>query len=177
MIIARVRSPVRQQRSYVKNRGATVEDEFEVEPGDGFIHILGTAEVGRQNAWREHLSMLWGPTVENARLLNVDRPEAGEDVTFGMKAVADNLSATGGVGYVGMSVDPIGDLSLDGSGEHITCSLAENFAKDVMAVGQWHDADIGGRLIHGGVLLCCVGTFDVGQTSPGYAALPLNSIH
>ena len=46
-----------------------------------------------------------------------------------------------------------------------------------MALGQWHDADVGGRLTHGGVLLCLVGKIGVGDTSPGYAALPLTSIH
>ena len=49
-------------------------DPLDVEPGDGFIDVLGAAEVGRQDVGGERLALLSGPAVEDARLLNRDRP-------------------------------------------------------------------------------------------------------
>lgn len=93
-----------------------------------------------------------------------------------MGAVTDDLATSGLVLEVAMIVDPGSDLGLNGPGEHLTGPLAEDLGQDVMAPGQWQDPDLGGRLAHGGVLLCLVGKFGVGQTSPGYAALFIFSI-
>ena len=57
----------------------------------------------------------------------------------------------------------VGDFGLDGPREHLTGSLTADLGQDVMAPRQWHDADVGGRLTHGGVLLCLVGTFGGGK--------------
>ena len=35
-------------------------------------------------------------------------------------------------------------------------ALAEDVGEDVLGLGQWHDPNIIGRTIHGGVLLCRV---------------------
>jgi hypothetical protein len=83
-----------------------------------------------------------------------------------MRAVADDLAATGEVGDVRVGLDPVGDLGLDGRGEHLSGSSTKDLAENVTALSQWHDADVGGRLAHGGVLLCLVGTSGVGETSP-----------
>ena len=58
---------------------------------------------------------------------------------------------------VGVGVDPGGDLGLDGLGEHPPGPVPEEVGEDILAGGQGHDADLGGRLTHGGVLLGLVG--------------------
>ena len=65
--------------------------------------------------------------------------------------------APGLVLEVGVVVDPGGDLGLDGLGEHPPGPVPEDLGEDVLAGGQGHDADVGGRLVHGGVLLGLVG--------------------
>ena len=85
------------------------------------------------------------------------RPDAGLDGPLGEMAVADHLLAPGLVLEVGVVVDPGGDLGLDGLGEHPAGPVPEELGEDVLAGGQGHDADVGGRLIHGGVLLGLVG--------------------
>src|SRR5262245_40845731 len=72
-------------------------------------------------------------------------------------AVTDHLLAAGFVLEVGVVSDPGGDLGLDGLGEHLAGAVAEDLGEDVLAGGQGHDADVGGRLVHGGVLLGLVG--------------------
>ena len=105
-------------------------------------------------------------------------PDAGLDGPLGEVAVADDLAASRVVLEVGVVVDPGGDLGLDGLGEHLTGPVPEELGEDVLAARQWHDADLGGRLAHGGVLLGLVGQFGVGQTSPRIpAAFFISSIH
>ena len=84
-------------------------------------------------------------------------PDAGLDGPLGEMAVADHLLAPGLVLEVGVVVDPGGDLGLDGLGEHPPGPVPEDLGEDVLAGGQGHDADVGGRLVHGGVLLGLVG--------------------
>jgi hypothetical protein len=72
-------------------------------------------------------------------------------------AVADHPPAAGFVLEVGVVSDPGGDLGLDGLGEHLAGALPEDLGEDVLAGGHRHDADVDGRLVHGGVLLGLVG--------------------
>jgi hypothetical protein len=58
---------------------------------------------------------------------------------------------------MGVVGDPGGGLGLDGLGEHPTGTVAEDLGEDVLLGGQGHDADVGDRLVHGGVLLGLVG--------------------
>src|SRR5262249_28371541 len=58
-----------------------------------------------------------------------------------------------------VAVDPVGDFGLDGLGEQLLGALAEEVGEDILGLGQWYDPNLGGRIIHGGVLLCRVGTF------------------
>jgi hypothetical protein len=141
-------------------------DPLEIKPWDGVVDVLGVSEVRRQVARAEDLLVLGGPTIQDARLLDGDRPQAGEDVAFGMRAVANDLSVAVAVSDVSMGLDPVGDLGLDRAGEHLASPVSEDLGEDVAAVGQWHGTKIEGRLTHGGVLLCLVGTFGVGETSP-----------
>ena len=73
-------------------------------------------------------------------------PDAGLDGPLGQVAVADHLAAPGVVLEVGVVVDPGGDLGLDGLGEHAPGPVPEELGEDVLAGGQGHDADVGGRL-------------------------------
>src|SRR5262249_25842157 len=99
------------------------------------------------------------PAVPHARLLNRDRPEAGGDSPLRQVTIADDLAVAVGVAAALVAVDPVGDLGGDGLGEEVLGALAGDVGKDVLDLGEWHDADIGGRKTHGGVLLCRVGTF------------------
>jgi len=141
-------------------------DALEVEPGDQLVEALGPTQVRRQDGRSERFSLFRRPTVLNSWLLDVDRSQASEDGPLGVRAVADDLATSGLVLEMGVVIDPCGDLGLDGFGEHLSCPVSEDFGQDVMALGQWHDADFRGRLTHGGVLLCLVGKFGVQQTSP-----------
>src|SRR6516225_4396277 len=94
----------------------------------------------------------------DARLLDCDRADAGGDGAFGQVAIADHLAPAGGVATVPVAVDPVGDFGLDGLGEQLLGALAEDISKDILGLGQWHDGRFGGRTMHGGVLLCRVGT-------------------
>ncbi len=152
-------------------------DPREVEPGNRFVDVLGASEVGRQDRGTERLSLPWRPAVLDSGLLDRDRPQAGENGPLGTRAVADDLATTGLVAEVGVRVDPACNLGLDGPGQHLTGSLSADFGENVLAPGQWHDANVGDRLARGGVLLCLVGTIGVDETSSGYAALPFTSIH
>jgi hypothetical protein len=69
----------------------------------------------------------------------------------------DDLAATGIIHEVVVGGDVGGDLGLDGLGEHPPGPVPEDLGEDVLALGQGDDADLGGRLIHGGVLLGLVG--------------------
>ena len=43
-------------------------------------------------------------------------------------------ASAGGVGDVSRVVDPVGDLSLDGFGEHLTGPLTKDLAEDIAAL-------------------------------------------
>ena len=98
-----------------------------------------------------------GAAIPDPGLLDLERPDAGLDAPLGQMAVADHLLPPGLVLEVGVDVDPGGDLGLDGPGEHPPGPLPEDLGEDVPAGGQGHDADVDGRLVHGGVLLGLVG--------------------
>ena len=58
---------------------------------------------------------------------------------------------------VAVAVDPIGDLDLEGLGEELLGTLAQDRGEDRFGLGQWPEAHLGGRKPPGGVLLCLVG--------------------
>lgn len=58
---------------------------------------------------------------------------------------------------VGVRLDPVGGLGLDGLGVHPPRPISEDLREDVLAGGQRHDVDPGGRLVHSGVLPGLVG--------------------
>lgn len=132
-------------------------DPLEVEPGDQLLQALGAAEVGRQDGGGEFLTLPRRATVLDPGLLDLDLAEAGLDGPLGEVAVADDLAASFPVLESGMGVDPGGDLGLDGLGQHPAGTVPEDLGDDVLALGQGNDTDVGGRLVHGGVLLGLVG--------------------
>ena len=91
------------------------------------------------------------------RLPDLDLSEAGLDGPLGQVAVADDLAVPGGVHEVVVGVDSGGDLGLDGPGQHPPGPVPEEVGEDVLAGGRGHDAGLGSRLAHGGVLLGLVG--------------------
>jgi len=73
-------------------------------------------------------------------------------------AVADHLATAGSIAAVLVTVDPVGNFGLNGLGEQLLGAQAEDVGEDILGRGQWHDPNLTGRMIHGGVLLCRVGT-------------------
>jgi hypothetical protein len=132
-------------------------DPLQVQPGDQLLQAPGPPQVGGQDGGGELLPLLRWPPVVDPRLLNLDLSEAGLDGPLGEVAVADDLAASPVVPEVGMVVDPGGDLGLDGLGEHAAGPVPEEVGEDVLAGSRRHDAEVGGRLAHGGVLLGLVG--------------------
>jgi hypothetical protein len=90
-------------------------------------------------------------------LLDIDGPDAGRDGPLGEVAVANDLAASLVVLEVGVVVDPGGDLGLDGLGQEASSPVPEEVGEHVLAGDQGHDANLGSRLTHGGVLLGLVG--------------------
>jgi len=74
-------------------------------------------------------------------------------------AVSDDLSVAVIIAAVLVSFDPVGDLGVDGLGEQLLGALSEDIGEDIVGVWQWHDTNVIGRKVHGGVLLCRGGTF------------------
>src|SRR5262249_8884087 len=128
-------------------------DALEVQPGDQPLQALGLPQVGRQDRRGERLPLSGGAAVPDPGLLDLDRADAGLDGPLGPMASADHLLVPGLVLEVGVGRDPGGGLGLDGLGEHPTGTVPEDLGEDVLLGGQRHDTDVGGRLVHGGVLL------------------------
>ena len=97
------------------------------------------------------------PPVVDPRLPDLDLAEAGLDGPLGEVAVADDLASPGLVPVMGVGVDPGGDLGLDGLGQEPPGPVPEDLGQHVRPLRQGHDADVDGRLVHGGVLLGLVG--------------------
>ena len=72
-------------------------------------------------------------------------------------AIADHLPPPGLVLEVGVAVDPGGDLGLEVLGEQPAGAVPQELGEDILASGLRHGEDVGGRLVHGGVLLGLVG--------------------
>jgi hypothetical protein len=81
---------------------------------DQSLQALGLPQVGRQDRRGERLPLVGAPAVTDARLLDIDGPDAGLDRSLGEVAVADNLPATGLILEVAVLIDPGGNLGLDG---------------------------------------------------------------
>jgi site-specific DNA recombinase len=132
-------------------------DPLEVEPGDQLLQALGPPQVPGQHGGGELLPLPRGPPVVDPWLLDLDRADAGLDGPLRQVAVADHLAAPVVVLEVGVGVDPGGDLGRDGLGEHPPGPVPEDLGQHVLARREGHDAEVGGRLGHGGVLLGLVG--------------------
>src|SRR5262249_36962826 len=87
------------------------------------------------------------------------RPDAGGEGPRRQMAVAHHLAVALVIEAVAVLVDPVGDFGLDGLSQELLRSLAKDLRKDIFGLGQWHEANIGGRKTHGGVLLCRGGTW------------------
>lgn len=91
-------------------------------------------------------------------LLDFDRSDPGDQGPRRQMAVAHHLAVARVIEAVAMVVDPVGDFGLNGLGQELLRSLAEDLGEDIFGLGQWHAADVGARKTHGGVLLCRGGT-------------------
>jgi len=63
-------------------------------------------------------------------LLHLDRPDAGEEGPLGQVAVADDLVAACLVPQIGAGFEVGGDLGLDGLGEELRRSPAEDLVTE-----------------------------------------------
>src|SRR5262249_47632214 len=86
-------------------------------------------------------------------------PESRGDGAFGQVAVADDLAAAVGIAAVLVAFEPVSDFGVDSLSEEFLGTLAEDVGEGVLGLGQGHDPDISRKKVHGGVLLCRVGTF------------------
>src|SRR5262249_33817917 len=134
-------------------------DPLEVEPGDQLLDALGLAQVRRQDRRGKLLSFAGRPAVVDSGLLDRDRPEARGDGAVGQVAVADDPATAARIPAVLVAFEPVSDFGVDSLSEEFLGTLAEDVGEGVLGLGQWHDPDISRRKVHGGVLLCRVGTF------------------
>jgi hypothetical protein len=94
------------------------------------------------------------------RLLDLDRSHSGKDASGWQVAVADHLPMTGLVAKVGMGIDPTRNLSFHSLDQKSLGTFPENPAQHVAAAfREWQDSCVNARIVHGGVLLCLVGTW------------------
>ena len=132
-------------------------DPLEVEPGEQPLKTLRLPQVGRQDGRGERLPLVGGPAVTDTGLLELDGADPGLDGPLGQVSIADDLAAALIILEVGVVVDPGGDLGLDGLGQKPASPIPQEVGEHVLAGYQGHDADLGCRLTHGGVLLGLVG--------------------
>lgn len=129
-------------------------DPFEVEQGGQPLQAPGLPQVGREDRRDKRLPLVGGPAVTDPGLLDLDGSDAGLDGPLGQMTVADDLASSVVVLEVGVAG---GDLGLDGLGQQASSPAPEEVGEHVLAGGQGHDADLGGRRTRGGVLLSLVG--------------------
>src|SRR6266480_1604698 len=134
-------------------------DPFEVQPRNQLLDAFGLAQIRRQNLRGKFLRLLLGAPVMHPRLLDFDRSQSGKDASGWQMAVADHLSMTGMVAKVGMDIDPARYLRFDGLQQKPLGAFPKNLAQCIFALGQWKDSCLYARIVHGGVLLCLVGTW------------------
>jgi site-specific DNA recombinase len=150
-------------------------DALEVEPGDQLVEAPGPLQIRRQDRRGEVLPLAGRPAVVDPGLLDLGVAEAGLDRSLGRGAVADDQATPGPVPHVGMPIDPIGDLGLDGLGQELAGSAPKEFGQDVLAPGRWPGDREGCRLIHGGVLLGHFGRLVVSRFTKGTP--PKSNLH
>src|SRR5260370_10082438 len=135
-------------------------DSLEVQPRNPLLDALGFGQIRRQNLRGKLFRLFLGPPVMPPRLLDFDRPHARENRPAGQMAVGDNLPMTRLVAKVGMSIDPTRNLSFHSLDQKSLGTFPENPAQHVAAaLREWKDSCVNARIVHGGVLLCLVGTW------------------
>jgi hypothetical protein len=105
----------------------------------------------------ERLPLVGGAAIPDSGLLDLDQAEACLDGPLRQMAVVDHMLPPRVILEVGVTGDPGGDLGLNGLGEQPVGAVAKDLGENVLAGGQRHDVEVGGRLVHGGVLLGLVG--------------------
>jgi len=107
-------------------------DALEVQPGNQFLDALGAAQVARQDLAGELLLALFrGSAVAHSRLLDRRVAHGRLDRTLGQVAVAHHLLPAAFVAQVGALGQVVGDLGLDGVGEHLHRALVEHLGEQV----------------------------------------------
>src|SRR5262249_14353079 len=84
--------------------------------------------------------------------------------------VADNLAMTRLVANLSMSIDPTSDLGFHGLNQKPLGTFPENPAQHILTFTEWKDSCLNVTIVHGGVLLCLVGTRVSSYLHPEYAA-------
>src|SRR5262249_32521141 len=84
--------------------------------------------------------------------------------------VADNLAMTRLVANLSMSIDPTSDLGFHGLNQKPLGTFPENPAQHILTFTEWKDSCLNVTIVHGGVLLCLVGTRGSSYLHPEYAA-------
>src|SRR5262249_45909115 len=97
--------------------------------------------------------------VVDTRLLDFDRPDPGGEGPRRQMAVAHHLAVALVIEAVAVPGDPGGGVGLRVLGQERVGSPWRAPPEVNLWLGEWHEANIGGRKTHGGVLLCRGGTW------------------
>lgn len=113
-----------------------------------------------------------GPSIAHARLLHLDRADAGDQVPRRQVAVAHHRAKAVGGAQMRTGIDELGHLDLDRVREQSLGAVAQDAAQHITrGGGGWKRERLGGRFVgHGGVLLARVGRVGVAELNPKYAA-------
>ena len=103
----------------------------------------------------------------HARLPNFHFSQAGQQLPPRQMAVANHLPPTTFVALLRVRLDPVRDFGLDGPGQHSLGAIPQNRRQDIAALRQWQHIHVCRRILHGGVLLCLVGSWvEIEQITP-----------
>ncbi|BBI60148.1 hypothetical protein HSBAA_50190 [Vreelandella sulfidaeris] len=112
-----------------------MEIPLQVEPRDQLLDAAGSLQIGRQQAAVE--ASATATAVTHLGHLHADIPDPGLDRALGQVAVADHGLASIVEPLIGILRQKGGQLGLDGLGDQVTGTLAQQLVQRVSDLGFW----------------------------------------